>query len=67
MKFTHFLEYLVNQQDDSPLYLFESSFHKKERAPELLKYFEVPKYFRNDLMPIVPDGNTGWRESQTTI
>ncbi len=53
VEFKHFLEYLVSQRDDSPLYLFESSFHKRGRAPELLDMYEVPKFFREDLLPIV--------------
>jgi histone arginine demethylase JMJD6 len=53
MKFHYFLEYLINQQDDSPLYLFESSFQKSPRAPELLRYYKVPKYFQKDYFPYV--------------
>ena len=53
LKFKYFMEYMANQQDDSPLYLFESSFHRKARTPELVNYYTPPKYFEDDLMNIV--------------
>lgn len=49
VEFKYFLEYLVKQEDDSPLYLFESSFDDKKRAPKLARNYEVPKYFEDDL------------------
>lgn len=57
VKFKYFLEYMVHQKDDSPLYLFESSFDDRRRAPELLDYYEVPKYFKDDLFSLVGEKN----------
>lgn len=53
IKVKYFFEYLVNQKDDSPLYLFESSLEDRKEAKRLVKQFEVPKYFRDDLFSIV--------------
>lgn len=53
LKLKHFMEYMATQKDDSPLYLFESSFQKKDRAPEIASYYSVPKFFQEDLMQIV--------------
>src|SRR5207249_2766495 len=56
IKLKYFLEYLVNQQDDSPLYLFESAIEDRKEAKKMKNDFEIPKYFRDDLFSIVgPD------------
>jgi len=53
IKLKYFFEYMVIQKDDSPLYLFESSLEDRKEGKKLLKYFDVPKYFRDDLFSIV--------------
>jgi len=53
IKAKYFFEYLVNQKDDSPLYLFESSLEDRKEARKMIKHFEVPKYFQDDLFSIV--------------
>ena len=53
IKVKYFFEYLVNQKDDSPLYLFESSLEDRKEAWKMTKHFEVPKYFKDDLFSIV--------------
>jgi len=55
MKLKYFFEYMVLQKDDSPLYLFESSLEDRKEGKKLLKHFDVPKYFRDDLFSIMGD------------
>lgn len=52
MKLKHFLYYSYNEglKDDSPLYIFDSGFHKK--AASLLNDYKVPKYFDEDLFKL---------------
>ena len=50
--FKYYLEYLVNNKDDSPLYLFESSIEDHKQASNLLNYYSVPKYFKDDLFKL---------------
>jgi histone arginine demethylase JMJD6 len=45
----YFMEYLVKQKDDSPLYLFESALEDRDEGSKIIKRFQVPKYFRDDL------------------
>jgi histone arginine demethylase JMJD6 len=53
VKLKYFFEYLVHQKDDSPLYLFESSIEDIRDAKDMIKHYEVPKYFRDDLFKVV--------------
>ena len=53
IKLKYFFEYMVNQKDDSPLYLFESALEDRKEAKRMEKCFDVPKYFRDDLFSIV--------------
>ena len=53
VKLKYFFEYLIFQKDDSPLYLFESSIEDIKGAADMIKHYEVPKYFRDDLFKIV--------------
>ncbi|RLN43683.1 hypothetical protein BBJ28_00004000 [Nothophytophthora sp. Chile5] len=53
MKFKHFLSYLKRQNDDSPLYIFDSSFDDREDTKPLLADYRVPKYFPEDLFELV--------------
>jgi histone arginine demethylase JMJD6 len=51
IKMKHFLEYLMINQDDSPLYLFEGKLDRS--APGLLNDYEVSVYFKDDLFKLV--------------
>lgn len=39
--------------DDSPLYIFDSSFDEDSVGKSMLRAFEVPFYFRDDLFSLV--------------
>ncbi len=45
-----YLRYLPEQVDDSPLYAFDSSFHEHAVKRTLADDFEVPEFFREDLL-----------------
>lgn len=47
------MEYLVHNKDDSPLYLFESSIEDNKDAKYMIKKYDVPKYFTEDLFKYV--------------
>ena len=52
LKFNHIHHYVndpAHMRDDSPLYIFDGSFGDKEGSQPLLKDYEVPKYFKEDL------------------
>eukprot|EP00041_Stephanoeca_diplocostata_P016878 m.334760 g.334760 ORF g.334760 m.334760 type:complete len:477 (+) comp20514_c0_seq3:151-1581(+) len=49
VKLKHFLRYIDNQSDDSPLYAFDSSFGDHPEKKDLCNDYEVPKYFQDDL------------------
>ena len=53
VKFKYFMEYLIYNTDDSPLYLFESSIENHKDLKSLMKDYEVPKYFKEDLFEMV--------------
>ena len=54
------MEYLIYNTDDSPLYLFESSFENHKQLKSLMKDYEVPKYFKEDLFETVIYINIDW-------
>ncbi len=46
MKLSEFIEYMIYNKDDSPLYLFEPDIGVEYRGTTgLLKDYKVPKYF----------------------
>ncbi|KAL4162872.1 hypothetical protein PRNP1_003404 [Phytophthora ramorum] len=49
MKFKYFMAYLNDQTDDSPLYIFDSTFEDHKDTKPLLDDYKVPKYFPEDL------------------
>lgn len=53
MKLKYFMKYAKLQTDDSPLYIFDSSFDDREDTKPLLKDYSVPKYFPEDLYSLV--------------
>uniref|UniRef100_A0A5S6QZQ0 JmjC domain-containing protein n=1 Tax=Trichuris muris TaxID=70415 RepID=A0A5S6QZQ0_TRIMR len=49
LKLKYFVEYINFQNDDSPLYVFDSSIERKSSKRALLDDYEVPSIFRDDL------------------
>ena len=50
-----FIEYMINNEDDSPLYLFESSLEDHEVAKRMLKEYSPPKYFNKNLFGLLEE------------
>jgi histone arginine demethylase JMJD6 len=55
VRLKYFLKYMYNNHDDSPLYIFDSSFEKDVHAKSLLHDYIVPSYFQNDLFNYVSE------------
>jgi len=53
MKLKHFMRYLRDNRDDSPLYIFDSAFDENRGGRQLLKDYTVPSYFDEDLFHLV--------------
>lgn len=53
IKFKYFMDYLLYNKDDSPLYMFESSIENHKELRNLITEYVVPKYFSEDFFELV--------------
>lgn len=75
IKMKYFLEYLAKNQDDSPLYVFDSNFDEDKHAKRILNDYQVPSYFRDDIFRFISDSRrppfrwflVGPKRSGTTV
>ena len=55
VKLKYFLNYVDKNRDDSPLYIFDSTFDEDRHAKRLLFDYTVPSYFRDDLFRFISE------------
>lgn len=55
VRLKYFLKYMYHNHDDSPLYIFDSSFERDVHAKSLLHDYNVPSYFQNDLFDYISE------------
>ena len=53
VKLKHFVRYCLETRDDSPLYVFDSSFAEREATRSLRHDWALPKFFTDDLFKLV--------------
>ena len=53
LRLKHFIEYMLYNKDDSPLYLFQSSIESRKKIKDLVKDYSVPKFFQDDYFKIL--------------
>lgn len=49
LKMKYYRKYIERNIDDSPLYLFESSFGEHNKKKKLLDHYRIPSFFKEDL------------------
>lgn len=57
----HYIQYIETNQDDSPLYLFDSCFSEHNKKNKLLKHFNIPSYFKEDLFDLLESRRPPYR------
>ena len=55
LKIKEYYKYILEQTDDSPLYLFQSGFNELEGTENIIKDYRVPKYFQEDLFNLMSE------------
>mmetsp|Transcript_372 Transcript_372/g.545 ORF Transcript_372/g.545 Transcript_372/m.545 type:complete len:473 (-) Transcript_372:209-1627(-) len=55
IKVKYFLNYMMHQKDDSPMYLFDGTFDEDGIEREMLDDYEIPFYFKDDLFNLVSE------------
>ena len=55
IKLEYFMKYLRENNDDSPLYIFDTAFDEDDVAKRILSEYKVPSYFREDLFNFVSE------------
>lgn len=55
IKLKHFFRYTATQNDDSPLYIFDSRYDEDSVSKQLLKDYDIPEYFRDDLFNLISE------------
>ena len=53
VKLKHFARYCLETQDDSPLYVFDSSFAERDATRSLRHDWSLPTMFTDDLFKLV--------------
>ena len=53
VKLKYYVRYLLRNDDDSPLYVFDSSFADREGTRTLRRDYELPAFFTDDLFRLV--------------
>lgn len=48
-----YYKYMLNQTDDIPLYLFQTHFNELQGCADMLKRYQIPKYFQDDYFEVL--------------